>query len=139
MEPITVQNTIEAPIEIVWEYWTNPEHVKNWNFASNDWHCPRASNDFKVDGEFHYIMAAKDGSVEFDFCGTFTNIITYQSIQIFLEDGREVNLQFTKEGDATKLIETFEPEEVNSLELQKQGWQAILNNFKSYVDQAFTK
>jgi uncharacterized protein YndB with AHSA1/START domain len=134
MEPITVQNTIEAPIEIVWEYWTNPEHVKNWNFASNDWHCPRASSDFIVDGEFHYIMAAKDGSVEFDFCGTFTNIVLHQSIQIFLEDGREVRLQFTKEGAATKLIETFEPEEVNSLELQKQGWQAILNNFKSYVE-----
>ena len=139
MEPITVQNTIEAPIEIVWEYWTNPEHVKNWNFASNDWHCPSASNELKVGGEFHYIMAAKDGSVEFDFCGTFTNIITYQSIQIFLEDGREVNLQFKKEGDDTKLIETFEPEEVNSLELQKQGWQAILNNFKFYVEQVFAK
>ncbi len=134
MEPITVQNTIEASIEIVWEYWTNPEHVKNWNFASNDWHCPRASNDFIVDGEFHYIMAAKDGSVEFDFCGTFTNIVLHQSIQIYLEDGREVRLQFIREGAATKLIETFEPEEVNSLELQKQGWQAILNNFKSYTE-----
>lgn len=134
MEPITVQNTIEAPIEIVWEYWTNPEHVKNWNFASNDWHCPRASSDFIVDGEFHYIMAAKDGSVEFDFCGTFTNIVLHQSIQIYLEDGREVRLQFIKEGAATKLIETFEPEEVNSLELQQQGWQAILNNFKAYVE-----
>jgi uncharacterized protein YndB with AHSA1/START domain len=134
MEPITVQNTIEAPIEIVWEYWTNPEHVKNWNFASNDWHCPRASSDFIMDGEFHYIMAAKDGSVEFDFCGTFTNIVLHQSIQIYLEDGREVRLQFIKEGVATKLIETFEPEEVNSLELQKQGWQAILNNFKSYTE-----
>ncbi len=134
MEPITVQNTIEASIEIVWEYWTNPEHVKNWNFASNDWHCPRASNDFIVDGEFHYIMAAKDGSVEFDFCGTFTNIVLHQSIQIYLEDRREVRLQFIREGAATKLIETFEPEEVNSLELQKQGWQAILNNFKSYTE-----
>ena len=83
MEPIKVQNTIEAPIEIVWEYWTNPAHVKNWNFASNDWHCPRASSDFNVGGEFHYIMAAKDGSVEFDFCGTFTNIVMHQAIQIF--------------------------------------------------------
>jgi uncharacterized protein YndB with AHSA1/START domain len=134
MEPITVQNTIEAPIEKVWEYWTNPEHVKNWNFASNDWHCPHASSDFIIDGEFHYIMAAKDGSVEFDFCGTFTNIVLHQSIQIYLEDGREVRLQFIKEGAATKLIETFEPEEVNSLELQQQGWQAILNNFKAYVE-----
>jgi uncharacterized protein YndB with AHSA1/START domain len=134
MEPITVQNTIEASIENVWALWTDPAHVKNWNFASNDWHCPRANSDFVVGGEFHYIMAAKDGSVEFDFCGTFTKIIDQSAIQIFLEDGREMNLQFITEGQATKVIETFEPEEVNSLELQKQGWQAILDNFKAYVE-----
>jgi uncharacterized protein YndB with AHSA1/START domain len=134
MEPITVQNTIEASIENVWALWTDPAHVKNWNFASNDWHCPKANSDFVVGGEFHYIMAAKDGSVEFDFCGTFTKIIDQSAIQIFLEDGREMNLQFITEGQATKVIETFEPEEVNSLELQKQGWQAILDNFKAYVE-----
>lgn len=134
MEPITVQNTIEASIENVWALWTDPAHVKNWNFASNDWHCPRASSDFVVGGEFHYIMAAKDGSVEFDFCGTFTKIIDQSAIQIFLEDGREMNLQFITVGQATKVIETFEPEEVNSLELQQQGWQAILDNFKAYVE-----
>jgi uncharacterized protein YndB with AHSA1/START domain len=134
MEPITVQNTIEAPIENVWALWTDPAHVKNWNFASNDWHCPKASSDFVVGGEFHYIMAAKDGSVEFDFCGTFTKIIDQSAIQIFLEDGREMNLQFITEGQVTKVIESFEPEEVNSLELQKQGWQAILDNFKAYVE-----
>jgi uncharacterized protein YndB with AHSA1/START domain len=134
MEPITVQNTIEASIENVWALWTDPVHVKNWNFASNDWHCPRANSDFVVGGEFHYIMAAKDGSVEFDFCGTFTKIMDQSAIQIFLEDGREMNLQFITEGQATKVIETFEPEEVNSLELQKQGWQAILDNFKAYVE-----
>jgi uncharacterized protein YndB with AHSA1/START domain len=134
MQTITVQNTIEAPIETVWDYWTNPTHVIHWNFASTDWHCPNATSDFKVGGEFHYIMAAKDGSVSFDFCGTYTKIDTKSTIQLFLEDGREVNLQFIKDGDATKLIETFEPEEVNSLELQQQGWQAILNNFKSYVE-----
>lgn len=134
MQTITVQNTIEAPIETVWDYWTNPTHVIHWNFASTDWHCPNATSDFKIGGEFHYIMAAKDGSVSFDFCGTYTKIDTKSTIQLFLEDGREVNLQFIKDGDATKLIETFEPEEVNSLELQQQGWQAILNNFKSYVE-----
>jgi uncharacterized protein YndB with AHSA1/START domain len=134
MQTITVQNTIEAPIETVWEYWTNPTHVIHWNFASTDWHCPNATSDFKVGGEFHYIMAAKDGSVSFDFCGTYTKIDTKSTIQLFLEDGREVNLQFINEGAATKLIETFEPEEINSLELQQQGWQAILNNFKSYVE-----
>ena len=134
MNLVTVTSIINAPLTKVWELWTLVEHVKNWNFASNDWHCPKASSDFVVGGEFHYIMAAKDGSVEFDFCGTFTKIKDQDSIQIFLEDGREMNLQFIAEGQATKVIESFEPEEVNSLELQKQGWQAILDNFKAYVE-----
>lgn len=134
MNFITVQNNIEAPIDKVWELWTSPEHVMQWNYASNDWHCPKASSEFKVGGEFHYIMAAKDGSIEFDFCGTFTKIMDQNSIQIFLEDGRAMNLLFEQDGHATKVTETFEPEEVNSLELQKQGWQAILDNFKAYVE-----
>jgi uncharacterized protein YndB with AHSA1/START domain len=134
MDLITVESIIEAPIDMVWDFWTKPEHVMHWNFASNDWHCPRANSDFNIGGEFHYIMAAKDGSVEFDFCGTFTKIIDKTFIEIFLEDGRELNIQFKSEGNITKIIETFEPEEVNSIELQKQGWQAILNNFKKYTE-----
>ncbi len=134
MDLITVESIIEAPIDMVWDFWTKPEHVMHWNFASNDWHCPRANSDFNIGGEFHYIMAAKDGSVEFDFCGTFTKIIDKTFIEIFLEDGRELNIQFESEGNTTKIIETFEPEEINSIELQKQGWQAILDNFKSYTE-----
>ncbi len=134
MDLITVESIIEAPIDMVWDFWTKPEHVMHWNFASNDWHCPKANSDFNVGGEFHYIMAAKDGSVEFDFCGTFTKIIDKTFIEIFLEDGRELNIQFESDGSSTKIIETFEPEEVNSMELQKQGWQAILDNFKSYTE-----
>ena len=134
MEFITVEAIIEAPIDIVWDLWTKPEHVMHWNFASNDWHCPRANSEFNVGGEFHYIMAAKDGSEEFDFCGTFTKIIDKTFIEIFLEDGRELTIQFESEGDATKIIETFEPEEVNSTELQKEGWQTILDNFKAYAE-----
>ena len=134
MEMITVEAIIEAPIEVVWNLWTNPEHVKHWNFASADWHCPKASSDFHAGGEFHYIMAAKDGSIDFDFCGTFTKILDHSFIEIFLGDGRELNIQFESEGDATRIIETFEPEEVNSLELQKQGWLAILTNFKKYTE-----
>lgn len=134
MNLIKVEATIEAPIELVWNYWTQPEHVMQWNYASKDWHCPKASSEFTIGGEFHYIMAAKDGSVEFDFCGTFTKIIDKTFIEIFLEDGRELNIQFESQGDVTKIIETFEPEQVNSLELQKQGWQAILNHFKAYVE-----
>jgi uncharacterized protein YndB with AHSA1/START domain len=134
MDFITVEAIIEAPIETVWNFWTKPEHVMHWNFASKDWHCPKATSDFNIGGEFHYSMAAKDDSVAFDFCGTFTKIIDQSFIEIFLEDGRELNIQFESEGSSTKIIETFEPEEVNSMELQKQGWQAILDNFKQYVE-----
>jgi uncharacterized protein YndB with AHSA1/START domain len=134
MDLITVEAIIEAPIDIVWNFWTKPEHVQHWNFASPDWHCPKANSDFTVGGEFHYIMAAKDGSVDFDFCGTFTKILDRSFIEIFLEDGRELNIQFESEGAHTKIIETFEPEEVNSIELQRQGWQSILNQFKQYVE-----
>jgi uncharacterized protein YndB with AHSA1/START domain len=134
MDLITVEAIIEAPIDIVWNFWTKPEHVQSWNFASPDWHCPKATSDFMVGGEFHYIMAAKDGSVDFDFCGTFTKILDKLFIEIFLEDGRELNIQFESEGKHTKIIETFEPEEVNSIELQRQGWQSILNQFKQYVE-----
>ena len=134
MDFITVEAIIEAPMETVWNFWTKPEHVMHWSFASKNWHCPKATSDFNIGGEFHYIMAAKDGSVEFDFCGTFTKIIDQSFIEIYLEDGRELNIQFESEGSSTKIIETFEPEEVNSMELQKQGWQAILDNFKQYVE-----
>ena len=134
MDLISIEATIEAPISIVWDYWTKVEHVKNWNFASNDWHCPKAESELMIGGEFHYTMAAKDGSVEFDFWGTFTKIIDQSFIEIFLGDGREWNTQFEIDGDCTKIIETFEPEEVNSIDLQKQGWQTILNNFKDYVE-----
>jgi uncharacterized protein YndB with AHSA1/START domain len=134
MDLITVEAIIEAPIDIVWDFWTKPEHVQHWNFASPDWHCPKATSDFTVGGEFHYIMAAKDGSVDFDFCGTFTKILDRSFIEIFLEDGRELNIQFESEGDHTRIIETFEPEEVNSIELQRQGWQSILNQFKFYAE-----
>jgi uncharacterized protein YndB with AHSA1/START domain len=134
MEMITVEAIIEAPINKVWDLWTRPENVQHWNFASPDWHCPRATSDFMIGGEFHYIMAAKDGSVDFDFCGTFTKILDQSFIEIFLEDGRELNIQFESEGEHTRIIETFEPEEVNSMELQKQGWQSILNQFKFYAE-----
>ncbi len=134
MEMITVEAIIEAPINKVWDLWTRPENVQHWNFASPDWHCPRATSDFMIGGEFHYIMAAKDGSVDFDFCGTFTKILDQSFIEIFLEDRRELNIQFESEGEHTRIIETFEPEEVNSMELQKQGWQSILNQFKFYAE-----
>lgn len=134
MNKITVSSQINASISTVWDCWTTPQYVQEWNFASNDWHCPNATNSFVIGGEFHYIMAAKDGSVNFDFCGTFVKINQLQSIDIVLGDGRELSVLFEETQDGTNITEIFEPEEVNSLELQQMGWQTILNNFKHYVE-----
>ena len=134
MNKITISSQINAPISTVWDYWTSPHHVQEWNFASHEWHCPKATTTFLVGEEFHYIMAAKDGSVNFDFWGTFVKINQLQSIDIVLGDGRELSVLFEATPDGTNITEIFEPEEVNSLELQQMGWQTILNNFKQYVE-----
>jgi len=134
MNKITISSKINAPISRVWDCWTSPQHVQEWNFASNDWHCPKATSTFLVGEEFHYIMAAKDGSVNFDFWGTFVKINQHHSIDIVLGDGRELSISFEETQDGSIVTEIVEPEEVNSLELQKMGWQTILNNFKDYVE-----
>lgn len=135
MSLITVQATIAAPVATVWEYWTKPEHVTKWNFASPDWHCPKSTSIVEVNGEFHHIMAAKDGSFEFDFWGRFTQIEIEKQLQIELGDSRKVTVLFENKSDQTTLItEHFEPESQNPLDLQEAGWQAILNNFKQYVE-----
>jgi uncharacterized protein YndB with AHSA1/START domain len=135
MSLITVQTTITASVSTVWECWINPEHVTKWNFASDDWHCPKATSELEVNGEFHHIMAAKDGSSEFDFWGKFTQIEIEKQIQIELGDSRKVTILFETKSDQTTLVtEHFEPENQNPLDLQKAGWQAILDNFKQYVE-----
>jgi uncharacterized protein YndB with AHSA1/START domain len=135
MSLITVQTTITASISTVWECWIKPEHVTKWNFASDDWHCPKATSELEVNGEFHHIMAAKDGSSEFDFWGKFTQIEIEKKIQIELGDSRKVTILFETKSDQTTLVtEHFEPENQNPLDLQKAGWQAILDNFKQYVE-----
>lgn len=134
MNTITVKAEINSTINIVWDYWTKPEHIMQWNNASPDWHCPNATNDLNVNGEFHYIMAAKDGSVNFDFWGTYVKVEPKKSLEIFLGDGRSLNIDFSDQGESVLITETFEPEEVNSMELQTMGWQSILNNFKHYVE-----
>jgi uncharacterized protein YndB with AHSA1/START domain len=133
---ITVQAVINAPVEQVWKLYTEPEHVMKWNNASNDWHTPRAENDLKVGGKFLYRMEAKDdSSSRFDFAGTYEKIKTNELIVYSLTDGRKVEVTFTKDEDArTKTATTFEAENTNSLEMQRNGWQAILNNFKNYVE-----
>lgn len=132
---ITVQAVINAPVEQVWKLYTEPEHVMKWNNASNDWHTPRAENDLKVGSKFLYRMEAKDGSSGFDFDGTYKQVIANELIVYSISDGRKVEVTFTKDDNArTKMDTTFEAESTNPIEMQRDGWQAILNNFKIYVE-----
>ena len=132
---ITVEVNVDAGIEKVWDYWTLPEHIEHWNFASDDWECPFAENDLMPGGAFSYKMAAKDGSMEFQFEGIYDEVIPHELIQYTLGDGRKVRVEFQSKGKTTHVIETFEPEEVNTLELQRTGWQAILDNFRKYLEE----
>jgi uncharacterized protein YndB with AHSA1/START domain len=132
---ITVQAVINAPAGQVWKLYTEPEHVMKWNNASNDWHTPRAENDLKVGGKFLYRMEAKDGSSGFDFDGTYEQVIANELIVYSISDGRKVEVTFTKDDNArTKMATTFEAESTNPIEMQRDGWQAILKNFKIYVE-----
>lgn len=132
---ITVQTTIHTSIDIVWEKWTSPADIMQWNNASPDWHTPKAENDLRVGGEFSFTMAAKDGSFSFDFGGTYTNIVEHHKIEYVLGDDRRVMIDFSNHGDSVTITETFDPESENPHDMQQAGWQAILNNFKRYVEQ----
>ncbi len=134
MQQIEVKSIIKAPISKVWECWTSPNHIVNWNFASNDWHCPKAENNLVIGGEFHYLMSAKDESFSFDFWGTYVNIEKGRYLQIVLGDGRKMAVIFEFLDNETIITEKFDPETENPLELQKKGWQMILDNFKFYVE-----
>ncbi len=132
---ITVENTINAPVSKVWQYWNSPEHLMQWNQASDDWHCPASENDLRTDGKFKHTMAAKDGSFSFDFEGDYTNVVESRLIEYALGDTRRVKVIFEDLGDKTHITEIFDAETQNSIELQKAGWQAILGNFKKYTEQ----
>ena len=131
---ITIEANVNAPIEKVWELWTKPEHITKWNNASDDWHTPRAENDLRMGGKFLSRMEAKDGSFGFDFSGVYDEVKTNDLIAYTMDDGRKAKITFTKNGNTTKVIETFEAENENPIEMQKDGWQAILNNFKKYTE-----
>lgn len=133
-QKVTVSTDIHALVEKVWVYWTVPEHIVNWNFASQDWHTTNAINDLRVGGRFSYRMEAKDGSMGFDFAGTYTKVLLNKQIQFILDDDREVLINLKQEDDLTLLTETFETEDMNSIALQQAGWQSILNHFKDYVE-----
>lgn len=131
---ITVETTVNASLNTVWDSFTNPAHITKWCFASDDWHAPYAENDIQTGGKFKTTMAAKDGSFSFDFEGEYSLVKAQEEINYFLEDGRTVKINFISEGDTTKVIETFDPENENPADMQKAGWQAILDNFKKYTE-----
>ncbi len=131
---ITVESTINAPVAKVWDYWTKPEHITQWCAASDDWHTPRAENDLRVGGNFSSRMEAKDGSFGFDFGGVYDAVTTNEHIEYTIGDGRKVKITFSANGDTTKVVETFEAEDTNPIEMQRGGWQAIMDNFKKYTE-----
>jgi uncharacterized protein YndB with AHSA1/START domain len=131
---ITVKCKVEASIEVVWKLWTDPEHITKWNNASDDWHTPYAENDLRAGGKFKSTMAAKDGSMSFDFEGEYTLVEQNKAIKYVMADGRKVDVYFTETQTGVEVIESFDPETVNPEEMQRDGWQAILDNFKKYVE-----
>lgn len=131
---ITVETIINAPLEKVWHCWTQPEHITQWAFASDDWEAPAAENDVRVGGVFKTVMAAKDKTASFDFTGTYTAVQEHSLIAYEMTDGRRVKIEFAQTPAGVKVTETFDPEQENSEELQRSGWQAILENFKLHVE-----
>lgn len=131
---ITIETTVNAPVEKVWERWTRPEHITRWNSASNDWHTPTATNDLRPGGTFTSRMEARNGSMGFDFGGTYDQVDHHRLISYTMGDGRRVSVTFDDRDGKTKVVETFDAETENSLEMQRAGWQAILDNFKKYTE-----
>ena len=131
---ITVEVIVQAPTAQVWEKWTAPQHIIKWNSPSEDWHTPTAENDLRTGGKFLSRMEAKDGSFGFDFWGIYDEVIPNERIAYTIGDGRKAEIIFSSTGDTTRITETFEAENENPVEMQQDGWQAILENFKSYAE-----
>ena len=133
-QAITVETLVNAPVEKVWQYWTAPEHITKWCNASEDWHAPYADNDVRTGGKFKTTMAAKDGSMQFDWGGEYDLVEPFKQISYSMGDSRKVDIRFSGEGNQTRIVETFDPEQQNPIEMQRGGWQSILDNFKKYVE-----
>jgi len=131
---IHIETLINAALNKVWQAYNNPEDIVVWNHASEDWHCPSSENDLRVGGKFKNKMAAKDGSFEFDFEGTYTEVTAHNSISYVLGDNRETNIKFKDENGKTRVIIDFDAEDTNPEEMQRDGWQAILDNFKKHAE-----
>lgn len=134
MGKITVETIVNANTKKVWDYWTEPQHITKWNFASDDWHCPSAKNDLKNGGKFSSRMEAKDGSFGFDFEGVYDDVVDQKKISYTMDDGRNATTRFEDLGGKTKITTVFDAETQNPEEMQKEGWQAIISNFKKHVE-----
>jgi len=130
---IAVETTVPVSPELAWEYWTKPMHITQWNQASEDWHTPRAESDLRAGGKFSSRMESKDGKYGFDFGGTFDEVEPPHLLTSTLGDGRKVRVTFESVASGTHIVETFEAEGENSVELQRQGWQAIMDSYRRYV------
>ncbi|MBK8949690.1 MAG: SRPBCC family protein [Flavobacteriales bacterium] len=131
---INVSALVNRPVSGVWTIWTDPAHIMRWNAASDDWHCPRASNDLRTGGKFSSTMAARDGSFSFDFEGVYDDVQEHRRIAYTMSDGRTCDVRFTEEGGGTRITETFDAETMNSEDMQRAGWQAILDRFKMHAE-----
>ncbi len=131
---ISISALVNKDVQEVWEAWTDPGHIRGWNFANDEWYCPRAENDLRTGGSFSSRMEARDGSAGFDFTGTYDQVIGDERIEYTLEDGRKVKVHFADRGGATEISESFEAEASNPPEIQQAGWQAILDNFVRYTE-----
>ena len=134
MGPITISTMVNAPVSKVWEFYTGPEHIMQWNHASDDWHCPKAENNLVVGGDFSSTMAAKDGSFSFEFGGVYDRIETNELISYNMADGRRVEVKFEEQDGGIRVTTIFDPEQTNPEEMQRAGWQMILENFRKYTE-----
>jgi uncharacterized protein YndB with AHSA1/START domain len=133
-EMIHTEVTVHVPVEQAWKFWTQPEHIIKWNFASKDWHCPKAKNDLQNGGTFNYRMESRDKTMGFDFYGTYDDVVLHEKIDYTLGDDRKVQIRFVADGPVTHVLQDFEAETQNPTEMQKFGWQAIMDNYKEYAE-----
>jgi uncharacterized protein YndB with AHSA1/START domain len=131
---IKIETVVSKPIETLWEIWTLPKHIMEWNSASDDWYTPSSENDLRVGGTFSSVMSARDGSFQFEFGGIYDEVIPNKKIAYTLGDGRKVDVTFEETTAGVRVTEIFEAEGENSLEMQKNGWQSILDHFKRYAE-----
>lgn len=131
---ITISTQVSKPVAHVWKIWTEPEHIKQWNAASDDWHCPKADNDLRTGGSFSSTMAARDGSFSFEFAGVYDEVRPHKRIAYTMADGRSCEILFEEKDGGTLVTESFDAEAQNPVEMQRDGWQAILDRFKAHAE-----